>query len=128
MTKTSTMLTTNEITSIRKVIKDNHLRDTCDVYDKTIVNNQGIATDTYPLTPTIANVPCRLGKLSGNTEQKYPAYTEGYVLRRLQYETNVELKTTSRVVHDGNTYEVLTVYDQHPFNSSFWAVLAMEVG
>lgn len=111
------LLSDAELTEIREFVEANVLPSTCTIQVPTETNTKGSVATTYANTYT--SVPCRIMP-ARNEGREY--VTGEKVTRRATYVLTLPfdqaIDATYRVIVDGDTYEVLGVWDDHNFRTA----------
>ena len=117
------MLTDAEFTEIRQAVEDS-FPDTCTIQTRTETNTKGSVAITYANTYTA--VPCRLMPTIREGREYVTAQKVTAVGRFvLTIPHDQVIAATDRVVHGGQTYEVLGVYTGHSYRTARRADLAL---
>ncbi len=111
------LLSDAELTEMREFVEANVLPSTCTIQVPTETNTKGSVATTYANTYT--SVPCRIMP-ARNEGREY--VTGEKVTRRATYVLTLPfdqaIDATYRVIVDGDTYEVLGVWDDHNFRTA----------
>lgn len=112
-----TLLSEAELSEIRDFVEANVLPSTCTIQVPTETNTKGSVVTTYANTYTA--IPCRIMPALRNARQ-YVVGEKTTVLAEYvgTFPFDQPILARYRVVRDGDTYEVLGVWDDHDFRTA----------
>lgn len=115
MTFVSALLTENELMEMRQYVEDTVLPQTCSIYGRSNTNTKG--SQEVTLTLLASDVKCRI---YADQRENSRSYRAGEVMSTmtewiLTLPYDQEIYNGCIVVHEGESYEVVGVYDAPSF-------------